>query len=190
MARMIVTKARAGMAIALLIAAAVWAAPAARAEKVEKHADTDKADKTAALDPTKLVGTYKLVGGKLAGKDLDEAARQDVYTFTPDTITIRHGDKVLFEIKYTLDTKSTPAHIDMTTIKAPYPNAEGTKAHGIISLDGDNLKLAYDPKGGDRPTSFDSDKAFSYQMRRAADADGHNKGEAHEKAGDHPAGTK
>ena len=148
----------------LFVAAALLAAPSARAEKETK--DGEGGGHVGTLEPSRLAGTYKLTGGKLAGKKLDEAALHDVYTFTPDTITIRSGDKVQFEIKYTLDAKSTPTHIDMTTVKAPYPNAEGTKALGIIALDGDNLKLAYDPKGGDRPTSFDSNKAFSYELRR------------------------
>ena len=35
---------------------------------------------------------------------------------------------------------------------------KGAKAKGIVTVDGDTLKLAYHPMGGDRPTKFESAK--------------------------------
>ena len=34
--------------------------------------------------------------------------------------------------------------------------SSASKAKGIIVLDGDTLKLCYNPMGGDRPTAFES----------------------------------
>jgi uncharacterized protein (TIGR03067 family) len=57
---------------------------------------------------------------------------------------------------YKVDATKSPAAIDFTIDEAPVQEAVGSKAKGIVALDGDTLKLCYNPMGGDRPTKFES----------------------------------
>ncbi len=78
-------------------------------------------------------------------------------TFTKDTVTVPAGPDMKFLMAYTIDTKTSPATIDLTIKDGPVK--EG-KAIGIIALEGDLLKIAYVPDEGSpkRPTKFESAK--------------------------------
>jgi uncharacterized protein (TIGR03067 family) len=102
----------------------------------------DKKDK-APLDPAKLEGTW---------------------TFTKDKLTMGEGD-MKFEFKYTVDAKASPATIDLEMTSGPV--GAGSKAKGLIALDGDELKLCYSPE--DRPKEFSGEKAFLFVLKRKKD---------------------
>ena len=140
--------------LALLIAAA-----AARAE--------DKKD--AGFDAAKLVGDWTYAEGVRGGEKVAKANLEGKVAFTKDRITIPSGDKDKpFIMAYTIDAKASPAKIDMEIKDGPVK--EG-KAEGIISLEGDELKLCYVVVGtGKRPAKFESTKdngAFLFVLKKA-----------------------
>ena len=72
--------------------------------------------------------------------------------------------------KYTADAKADPVAVDMEIVSETF---KGTKANGIIKLDGDTLMLAYDfdpeAKSPPRPKAFESkkdSKTFNYTLKR------------------------
>jgi uncharacterized protein (TIGR03067 family) len=142
-----------------LIAAVVYSAGAD-----DKKAEGKKAE---AFDAAKLAGKWQVTGGKKAGNDVSDEAKKGVYVITKDKITIMDGDQTIFEIKYAIVPKTSPAAIDMEITKSPNDGANGSKAKGITALSGDELKICYPPMGGDRPTKFDgSDKNHYFVLRR------------------------
>jgi len=113
-------------------------------------ADKDKDD--GKLDPAKLIGTWTYVSGEEDGKKKTaDDLKGGTVEITKETITLKSADAT-YVIKYTLDTKKTPAHISLEITKGP--QGEGSKAEGIIELKGDELKLCYPPMGGDAPKEF------------------------------------
>jgi uncharacterized protein (TIGR03067 family) len=124
-----------------------------------------KADK---FDPDKLVGKWELTGGKKNGGDISPDAKKSEFTIAKEKITIK-GTDMTFVIAYKLDPAKTPVTVDFEITEGP-EGAKGSKAAGILELKGDDLKLAYNPEGGDRPAKFDGDKGFSFTFKRAKDA--------------------
>ena len=120
--------------------------------------------KKAALDPAKLVGSWQLTAGTKNGTKSSDDALKGVAKFTKDKISMGEGD-MAFEFSYTLDTKVTPVAIDMEMTKGPM--GVGTKAKGIISLEGDEMKLCYTIE--DRPAKFDGEKAMLFVMKKKKD---------------------
>src|SRR5262245_58440647 len=118
--------------------------------------DTPKAaPKTATFDPAKLVGDWTYVSGVKGGEKVEKDRLEGKVTFTKDRITIPAGGDMKFVMAYKLDTKASPVTIDMEIKEGPVP--EG-KAKGIITIEGDQVKLCYHPTGGDRPKKFESTK--------------------------------
>ena len=111
-------------------------------------ADKDEAK----LDPAKLVGTWVYVSGEEDGtKKTADDLKGGTVEITKDTISLKSADAT-YVIKYTLDTKKSPARISMEITKGP--QGEGSKAEGIIALKDDELKLCYAPMGGKAPKEF------------------------------------
>ena len=123
--------------------------------------------KMAKLDPAKLVGTWTITAGYKDEDKMDADKIKGPVVFTKDTISLTATEK--FEFKYTADPATTPAGIDM---ESTAPEAfKGAKAKGILALDGDTLKLCYEPTGGDRPKAFEPKKGsglFSFVLKKAA----------------------
>jgi uncharacterized protein (TIGR03067 family) len=110
----------------------------------------DKDD--AKLDPAKLVGTWTYVSGEVDGKKKSaDDLKAGTVEITKDMITLKSPDGT-FEIKYTVDTKKTPAHIAMEITKGA--QGVGAKSEGIIELKGDELKICYPAMGGEAPKEF------------------------------------
>jgi uncharacterized protein (TIGR03067 family) len=72
---------------------------------------------------------------------------------TKEQLTLK-ADDATFEMKYDLDAKKKPIAIKLEIIKGPI--GEGSKADGIIELNGDDLKLCYASMGGDAPKTFEA----------------------------------
>jgi uncharacterized protein (TIGR03067 family) len=131
--------------------------------------DTPKAaPKTATFDAAKLLGEWTYVSGVKAGEKVEKDRLEGKVVFTKDRITIPAGGDMKFVMAYKLDTKANPVAIDMEIKEGPV--SEG-KAKGIITIEGDQLKLCYHPTGGDRPKKFESTKdngAFYFVLKKAA----------------------
>jgi uncharacterized protein (TIGR03067 family) len=116
-------------------------------------ADDKKAEK---VDPAKLVGTYSFTAGV---KDGEKAPADNLkglsMTFTKDTMTMKTPDGE-FKFKYSVDASKTPADLEMEITDGPI--GKGSKAKGIISMEGGTVKLAYHPMGGERPKDFECKK--------------------------------
>jgi uncharacterized protein (TIGR03067 family) len=112
--------------------------------------DKDKKD-DAKFDPAKIAGTWSYVSGERDGKKVPEAnLKKGSVEITKDTITLKGDDT--YVMKYSLDPKKTPCRITIEITKGP--QGEGAKAEGIIALKGDELKLCYNPMGGEAPKDF------------------------------------
>lgn len=136
--------------------ALVWAAMA-----------QDKKD--AKFDPAKLDGKWEFVSGTKAGAKLDaDALKKFSVEIAKDKLTLSSPDGA-FKMKFTLDAKKDPAAIDLEITEGPI--GTGAMSKGIVAMDGDNLKLCYDPNGGDRPTKFDGDKGNNYFVMKRAKKD-------------------
>ena len=143
------------MRMALVLGLAAALATASRAD--------DKKDK-APLDPAKLEGTWTFVSGVKNGAKASEEGLKSAVKITKDKLTMGEGD-MKFEFKYTVNAKATPAEIDLEMTAGPV--GAGSKAKGLIALDGDELKLCYTPE--DRPKEFSGEKAFLFVLKRKKD---------------------
>jgi uncharacterized protein (TIGR03067 family) len=128
---------------------------------------SEDAKKKAALDPAKLIGTWTIISGERAGEKSDKDRLAPKITITKETITIGAGE-MKFVIAYKIDTKASPATIDMEIKEGPVN--EG-KAIGIIAWEGDGFKLCYVQKesaDSKRPAKFESTKennAFLFVLK-------------------------
>ena len=127
-------------------------------------ADDKKDDAKPAFDAANLVGDWEYKSGEIAGRKLEGEALKPKIKITKDLITVGEGD-MRFEFKYTVDAKASPAAIDLEMGKNPV-GGEGSKAKGIVAVDGEDLKLCYAAEG-DRPTKFDGAKAHYFVLKKA-----------------------
>ncbi len=134
-------------------------------------ADDEKPEeKKKDFDPAKLVGDWTYVSGMKAGTKVEKEVLAGKVTFTKDTITVPAGPEAKFVMAYKIDAKNSPTQLDMEIKDGPVK--EG-KALGIISLEGDELKICYVPlmdKDAKRPTKFESTKddgAFVFVLKRS-----------------------
>lgn len=127
-------------------------------------ARADDKKEPAKLDPAKLEGSWAFVSGMKNGAKASEDGLKSAVKITKDKITMGDG-AMKFEFKYTIDAKATPATIDLEITAGPV--GEGSKAKGLISLDGEELKLCYSPD--ERPAKFDGEKAFLFVLKKKKD---------------------
>jgi uncharacterized protein (TIGR03067 family) len=133
------------------------------------YLSADEAKKDAPFDAGKLVGDWTYVSGAKSGEAVDKDHLQGKVTFTKDTITMPAGPNEKFVMAYKVDAKASPAAIDMEIKDGPVK--EG-KAEGIVSINGDELKICYVPTfaGAKRPTKFESTKdngAFLFVLKKS-----------------------
>ncbi len=114
--------------------------------------------KPVAFDATKLVGTWQMTSGKKDGADASkEGIESTKLVVEKEKMTLKTGIGD-FVMKYSVNSKVSPIELDLEITDGPDKDAKGTKSKGIISLDGDTVKIAYHPMGGDRPKNFDAKK--------------------------------
>mgnify|MGYP001806778394 CR=1 FL=1 len=142
-----------------LVAVAVFAGGLAAEDKKEAPK----------FDASKLEGKWTITAMTKMGEKVDTKDMKDPVVITKDKITTKTGAGE-FVFKYTVDAKADPAGVDMEIVSETF---KGTKANGILKLDGDTLMLAYDfdpeAKSPPRPKAFESkkdSKTFSYTMKR------------------------
>lgn len=123
-------------------------------------------EKPAKFDAAKLVGDWKYATGEKNGEKANADNLKNKVTFTKDTITL-HGE-MKFVMKYELDTTKSPVEIKLEMTESPF--GAGAKAIGIIMVDGDDLKMCYDPAGKESPKKFEAkegSKVHLFVLKRA-----------------------
>ena len=119
-------------------------------------ADDKKPDdkKPGKLDPAKLSGKWKVVEGMKSGEKY-EGKGTALAEITKDKISFADGD-AKFVFGYKVDLEKTPVQIDLEILEPE--GLKGTKAPGILKLEGGKLTLAYHAAMGTRPEKFESTK--------------------------------
>jgi uncharacterized protein (TIGR03067 family) len=116
------------------------------------------------FDAKKLEGTWTFKSGMKAGtKAADESLKGEVVV-KGDVMKMPLGD-MMFEFKLVIDGKKTPVEVDMEITEGPI--GKGEKRKGILSLEGDELKICYPADGSaDRPTKFDGEKNHLFVLTK------------------------
>jgi uncharacterized protein (TIGR03067 family) len=113
---------------------------------------TDQTDLESELK--KFQGTWTVESSTTGGMDLPAAdLKAFILTFEGDTHTLKRGDELVQVGTQKLDPSKSPKAIDM--IMTAGPN-KGAVMLGIYEIDGDTLRVCFDPQGKKRPTEFKS----------------------------------
>jgi uncharacterized protein (TIGR03067 family) len=124
--------------------------------------------KDAKFDAGKMEGKWSITAGSKNGDKADTDKYKDAIEITKEKITLKTPDGT-FVFKYTVDDKTSPATINLEIVEPE--GFKGTKAAGIVKMDGDSLVLCYPAMGGDKPKDFDAKKDsgnYSFTMKKAA----------------------
>ena len=114
-----------------------------------------------------VLGKWKCINGSRGGKEVAAERMTSVISIDEKLIKIPTGAGD-FEMSYKIDDSKKPVEIDMKMEAGPGP--PGSKALGIIKMDGGKFWLCYDPMGGDRPDKFESNEEngrFLFEMEPA-----------------------
>ena len=112
----------------------------------------DKADLE--KEVRKFQGTWTFESSETAGKTLSVAELKGlILTFEGHKHTVKKGDEVIQVGTQKLDPSRSPKTIDVTLAEGLN---KGTVMLGIYEIDGDTLKVCFDPQGKRRPTEFKS----------------------------------
>ncbi|MFO0797172.1 MAG: hypothetical protein U0804_06810 [Gemmataceae bacterium] len=117
----------------------------------------------------KIEGTYAIVGGVKDGEKLGEKVKETPVKIDAKTIYLGKEDEQ-FVIGYKVEGKASPAKVEMVILKAPAPfaDAKGTPAYGLVAAKGDTLKLAYSLDKEKQPTDFSGKHGFAFELKKAA----------------------
>lgn len=124
--------------------------------------------KDAKFDAGKLEGKWSITAGTKNGEKADTDKYKEAVEITKEKMTLKTPDGT-FVFKYTVDDKTSPATVNLEILEPE--GFKGTKAAGIIKMDGDKLMLCYPAMGGDKPKDFDAKKDsgnYSFTMTKAA----------------------
>lgn len=141
--------------LAATFAALVLLAGAGAADEPEKKdKEKDKAP-TAADELQRFQGTWQLEGWEEGGKPLAEAdlKKRGVF-FGANLFLVRRDGKLFQAGTIQLDPGKSPATANLSVREGA---GKGDVMLGIYSLEGDMLKLCFDPTGQNRPESFKPD---------------------------------
>src|SRR5437879_4175702 len=102
----------------------------------------------------KFQGTWTFESVEAGGKELPAGELKAlILTFEGDKHTVKKGDEVIQVGTQKLDPSKSPKTIDVTMAEGPN---KGAVMLGIYEIDGDTLKVCFDPQGKRRPTEFKS----------------------------------
>lgn len=121
------------------------------------------ADDKKDFDAKKLEGKWSFVSGMKAGNEAGEDMKKTEFEITKETMVMT-TPMGAFKFKYSVDAKANPVSIDLEITDGPI--GVGSKSKGIVSLEGDNLKLCYMPMGDERPSKFDGKEAHLFVLKR------------------------
>ena len=107
-----------------------------------------------AKDRKKFQGTWTFESVEAGGKKLPPDLFKDMtVTFEGDHYSVKMGSKVVEAATQKLDPSRSPRTLDATVTEGPN---KGSVILGIYEIDGDTLKVCFDPEGKKRPTAFTS----------------------------------
>ena len=121
---------------------------------------------------SKLNGTYKLISGKRGDKAVPKDHLDGIVRIMADTMTIYDKDnQEVYVISYKIDREGDPHRLSMTVTRATRSEAVGSKARGLIKVDGDKAMIIYDYKGEDYPSDFEpkGDSQHLFVMERTTE---------------------
>ena len=102
----------------------------------------------------KFQGTWTFESSVAGGKELPaDQLKGLILLFEGEKHTVKKGDEVIQVGTQKLDPSKSPKTIDVTVAEGPN---KGTVMLGIYEIDGDRLKVCFDPQGKKRPTEFKS----------------------------------
>jgi uncharacterized protein (TIGR03067 family) len=112
-------------------------------------------------------GTWTFESSEARGKQLAAADLQGlVLVFEGNKHTVKKGDDVLQVGTQKIDPSKSPKAIDVTMTLGPN---KGQVMLGIYEINGDTLKVCFDPQGKNRPSEFkssaDSDNFLNVHKR-------------------------
>ena len=112
----------------------------------------DKADLE--KEVKKFQGTWTIESSVTGGKELTaDELKGFILTFEGDKHTLKKGDDVFQVGTQKIDPSKSPKTIDVTMTEGPN---KGKVMLGIYEIDGDTMKVCFDPQGKKRPTEFKS----------------------------------
>ena len=118
--------------------------------------------------PPDLVGTYHIVAGERSGQKLtDKHLNKVMCRINGKSITtFVKEENAIYAADYQIDSTNSPWKISMTATLTP-DDSKGTKAQGLIDINGDTVRLIYALPGGSAPTSFTTgDKQQMFVLRK------------------------
>jgi uncharacterized protein (TIGR03067 family) len=133
------------IALVALLGALVLTASGGTGARADDKADVDKELK-------KFQGTWTIESSVTGGTDIPaEQLKEFILIFEGDKHTLKHGDQVFQVGTQKIDPSKSPKTIDVTMTEGPN---KGAVMLGIYEIDGDTLKVCFDPEGKKRPTEF------------------------------------
>ena len=114
---------------------------------VDDKADLEKEVK-------KFQGAWTIESSVTGGKEIPAGdLKEFILTFEGEKHTLKKGDEVIQVGTQKIDPSKSPKTIDVTMTEGPN---KGAVMLGIYEIDGDTLKVCFDPQGKKRPTEFKS----------------------------------
>lgn len=102
----------------------------------------------------KFQGDWTFESSQTGGKEIPAGELKGIVViFEGDKHTVKKGDEVLQVGTQKLDPSKSPKAMDVTITEGP---SKGAIMLGIYEIDGDTLKVCFDPQGKKRPTEFKS----------------------------------
>ena len=130
-----------------LFCAVGFAASGGSGTLADEKADLEK-------EVRKFQGTWTFESSETGGTKLPIGElRGLILTFEGHKHTVKKGDEVIQAGTQKLDPSKSPKAIDVTMTAGLN---KGTVMLGIYEIDGDTLKVCFDPQGKKRPTEFKS----------------------------------
>ena len=112
----------------------------------------DKADLEKELK--NFQGNWNIESSVTGGTEISaDQLKGFILIFEGDKHTLKFGDKVFQVGTLKLDPSKSPKTVDVTMTEGP---DKGTTMLGIYEIDGDTLRVCFDPQGKKRPTEFKS----------------------------------
>ena len=130
-----------------------------RAWAEEKKDDKKDAKAEVEKELKKFEGTWTFESAEVGGKKLPAEQFEGVtITFEGEKSTVKKDGEVLESATQKLDPSKSPKTIDATVASGEH---KGEVVLCIYEIDGDTLKVCFDPEGKKRPTEFKTDSESS-----------------------------
>lgn len=111
-------------------------------------------------ETARFQGSWNIESSITGGKEIPAADLKGfLVIYEGDKHTLKFGNDVFQVGTQKIDPSKSPKTIDVTMTEGP---SKGSVLLGIYELDGDTLKVCFDPQGKKRPTEFKSPEGSQY----------------------------